>query len=125
MDQSYPEVNPSDTGVSKADDTALVPYSQPGETNVTIEDHLGNYTLYSQLNDSSCVLTGQPVSETPSPTRHVAPYYSTPCYQGAVYTQDGKARRYAESPDSATQGSQWIPDSNNPAFTLCHNDPFQ
>ena len=90
-----------------------------------MEELLGNYTLYSQLNDSSCVLTGRAVSETASSIQHVAPYHTMPCYQGKVCTQDGPAGRYAELPDSATQGSQCIPASNNPAFTLCHNDPFQ
>ena len=124
-DQHYPEANPSDTRVPNPDDIALVSYSQPGETNVSMEELLGNYMLYSQLNDSSCVLTGQAVSGTASSIQPVAPNYAMPCYQGTVCTKDGPARRYAEWPDAVTQGCQCIPASNSPGFDLSQIDTSQ
>ena len=124
-DQHYPKASASDTHVPNAINSALVSYSQPAETNVLVEEALGDYTPYSQLNDRSCVLTGQAVSETASPIHHVAPYCTISSYQGTVCTPDRPARPYVEWPDSITQGCQCIPTSNNPGLDLCQNDTAQ
>lgn len=124
-DQHYPKANPSDIHVPNANSAAVASYYRPGETNVSVEKVLGNYTPYSQLNDSSCVLTGQAVSGTDSSIQHVAPYCAMSRYQGAVCTPGRPARRYAEWPDAVTQGCQCIPASSNHGFNLSQIDTSQ
>ena len=124
-DQHYPNANPSDTHVPNANDTALVSYSQPAETSLSVEEVLGNCTPYSQLINRSCVLTGKAVTETASPIHHVAPYCTISSYQGTVCTPDRPMRRYAEWPDAIAQGCQCILTSNNPGFELGQNDTSQ
>lgn len=122
--QHYPEASRSDTRVPNANNAAVASYRQPRETNVSMEEVLRN-TPYSQLNDRSCVLSGQAVLETASSIHHVAPYCAMSCYQDTACTPDGPARRYAEWPDFLTQGCQCSPTSNNTAFDLCQNDTSQ
>ena len=124
-DQHYPEASSSDTYITSANNAAVTSYSQSGETTVAMEKVLGNYTPYPQLNESSCVLTGQDVSETTPLIQHITPYCTTSRCQRRVCTPDGPARRYIEWADSLTQGSQCISTSSNPGFDPCQYDTSQ
>ena len=85
----------------------------------------GNFAPYSQANDSSCVLTGQAVSENASSINGVAPYCTMSRPRGAICTPDGPAKFYGEWPESVTQGCQCISTSNNPGFDLRSKDASQ
>lgn len=122
--QHYPEANASDTHGPYAHGTTLVSYSQPTETNVSMEGVSRKYTPYSQASDSSCVLTGQTASETASSIDDVGPYCTNSCHRGTICTPNGPAKNYTEWPD-VSQGCQCSSTGNNLGFDLCSKDTPQ